>query len=95
MIVAVPNAPRLFSVLAINSSAVLLTWRRLSERDARGVIRGYYFHQSEIGPGGNRIGEPKVIIVSIIMSAFVTPCAVYSSLEGTHLFLEAIVITYM
>lgn len=68
MIVAVPNAPRLFSVLAINSSAVLLTWRRLSERDARGVIRGYYFHQSEIGPGGNRIGEPKVIIVSICNS---------------------------
>ncbi|XP_067952178.1 receptor-type tyrosine-protein phosphatase delta-like isoform X2 [Watersipora subatra] len=57
----VPDAPRGFSVLPLNSTAVVLSWRRPSERNAKGVIRGYQIFKSALDDNGMRIGDPMVI----------------------------------
>ena len=55
----------MFNVLPINSSAVFVSWRKPSEREAKGVIRGYQIFQSKASPTGERIGDPKQHTVCI------------------------------
>lgn len=60
-----PDPPKNFNVVAINSSAVVLTWSKPTDQDAHGVIRGYQIFYSEVSPStGERRGEPETNTVS-------------------------------
>ena len=58
LIITVPESPRGLSAMALNSSAVLLTWRRPTEREAKGVIRGYQIFRTELGENNERRTDP-------------------------------------
>lgn len=62
--ITVPESPRGFSAMALNSSSVLLTWRRPTDREAKGIIRGYQIFRSELGENGERITDPILNYVS-------------------------------
>ena len=56
LLTAVPGEPRKVRAEVVNSTAVKLSWRPPSDRDANGIVRGYRVHYVPLG----HLDEPLV-----------------------------------